>query len=175
MRNPRIPRYLDLETADCISIELHQRRKDPQYVFFYYPYSPNQNTQLGQKSPFKLQEIWAIRTRLQLASKTRDLALFNLAIDSKLRGCDLVSLRLRDVFNCGRDTSRATTIQRKTGRPVQFEITVQTRSALASWIDKAHLIPEDYLFLQHMLMKDALYQQHVDVCYQTTCGKHMNS
>ena len=100
----------------------------------------------GQKSPFKLQEIWAIRTRLQLASKTRDLALFNLAIDSKLRGCDLVSLRLRDIFNCGEILPRVTTIQRKTGRPVQFEITVQTKSALASWIAKAHLIPEDYLF-----------------------------
>jgi AraC-like DNA-binding protein len=80
---------------------------------------------LGQKSPFKLQEIWAIRTRLQLASKTRDLALFNLAIDSKLRGCDLVSLRLRDIYNCGELLTRATTIQRKTGRPIQFEILLQ--------------------------------------------------
>jgi integrase len=108
--------------------------------------NPTRPRQVGQKSPFKLQEIWAIRTRLQLASKTRDLALFNLAIDSKLRGCDLVSLRLRDIFNCGEILPRATTIQRKTGRPVQFEITAQTRNALTSWIAKAHLVPEDWLF-----------------------------
>lgn len=89
---------------------------------------------LGQKSPFKLQEIWAVRFRLQLESKTRDLALFNLAIDSKLRGCDLVSLRVRDVSNTDGILDRAMIIQQKTGRPVQFEMTVQTRNSLNTWI-----------------------------------------
>lgn len=106
----------------------------------------NKHRLMGQKSPFKLQEIWAIRTRLQLASKTRDLALFNLAIDSKLRGCDLVSLRVRDISNNDEILQRATTIQQKTGRPVQFEITMQTRSALAAWITNGQLRQEDFLF-----------------------------
>ena len=101
---------------------------------------------VGQKSPFKLQEIWAIRFRLQLESKTRDLALFNLAIDSKLRGCDLVSLRVRDIATSDGILDRGMIIQQKTGRPVQFEITVQTRNSLNAWIAHARLELEDYLF-----------------------------
>lgn len=94
----------------------------------------------------KLQEIWAIRIRLQLAQRVRDLALFNLAIDSKLRGCDLVSLRVRDVSHGSLVAPRAIVMQLKTQRPVQFEITEQTRDAAASWIDRAHLKPEQFLF-----------------------------
>lgn len=109
-------------------------------------HAPNRRRLTGQKSPFKLHEIWSIRTRLQLASRTRDLGLFNLAIDSKLRGCDLVSLRVRDVSNGDEILRRATVIQKKTGRPVQFEITIQTRNALNAWITKAQLQEEDYLF-----------------------------
>ena len=113
----------------------------------YQQTGPRNNRHLlGQKSPFKLQEIWAIRFRLQLESKTRDLALFNLAIDSKLRGCDLVSLRVRDVSNSDEILPRAMIVQQKTGQPVQFEITIQTRNALDSWITKAGLQPCDYLF-----------------------------
>ena len=77
----------------------------------------------GQKPPFKLQEVWAIRTRLELSQRTRDLAIFNLAIDSKLRGCDLVFLRVYDVANGDTVVSRAKIMQKKTKRPVQFEIT----------------------------------------------------
>ena len=80
----------------------------------------------GQKPPLKLQEIWAIRFRLQLDKRIRDLALFNLAIDSKLRACDLVSLRVGDVFRGQRIVARATVMQQKTHRPVQFEITQQS-------------------------------------------------
>jgi integrase len=76
----------------------------------------------------------------------RDLALFNLAIDSKLRGCDLVSLKVRDVAPCGTVASRAIVMQRKTQRPVQFEIADQTREALAAWIGSAHLRPDQQLF-----------------------------
>ena len=90
----------------------------------------NKGRLTGQKRPLKPKEVWAIRIRLQLERRRRDLALFNLAIDSKLRGCDLVRLRVGDVSVGGRVQDRATVIQRKTGRPVQFEITEQTRALL---------------------------------------------
>ena len=100
----------------------------------------------GQKRPLKLQEIWAIRIRLQLMGRTRELALFNLAIDSKLRACDLVALRVADVAQGCRIQPRARVVQRKTGRPVQFEITEQTRQSLEGWISHANLRPRDFLF-----------------------------
>jgi integrase len=106
----------------------------------------NKGKLLGQKSPLKLKEIWAIRIRLQLANRTRELALFNLAIDSKLRGCDLVGLRVHDVVQGTRVAPRAMVMQKKTQRPVQFEITEQTRDAVAAWIAVAHLRPEQFLF-----------------------------
>ena len=106
----------------------------------------NKGKLLGQKPPLKLKEIWAIRIRLQLAHRSRELALFNLAIDSKLRGCDLVGLRVRDVVQGSRVAPRAIVMQKKTQRPVQFEITEQTRDAVAAWIATAHLKPEQFLF-----------------------------
>jgi integrase len=106
----------------------------------------NKGKLLGQKPPLKLKEIWAIRIRLQLAKRTRELALFNLAIDSKLRGCDLVGLRVHDVVQGSRIAPRAIVMQKKTQRPVQFEITEQTRDAVAAWIATAHLKPEQFLF-----------------------------
>lgn len=87
----------------------------------------NKDKIVGQKAPFKLKEIWAIRIRLQLAERLRELALFNLGIDSKLRACDLVKLRVRDVCHGERVAMRVIVIQQKTRRPVQFEITDQTR------------------------------------------------
>ena len=83
----------------------------------------------GQKAPLRLKEIWAIRIRLQLAARTRELALFNLTVDSKLRSCDFVKLRVRDVIHGDRVAARATVVQQKTQRPVQFEITEQNRPA----------------------------------------------
>jgi integrase len=106
----------------------------------------NKGKLIGQKAPLKLSEIWAIRVRLQLDDRARDLALFDLAIDSKLRSCDLVGLRVRDVSHGDRVTSRAIVMQRKTHRPVQFEITEQTRQALTRWVRRAGLRPEDFLF-----------------------------
>ena len=106
----------------------------------------NKGKLVGQKAPFKLKEIWAIRVRLQLASRHRDLALFNLAIDSKLRACDLVKLRVRDVCHGGAMSSRAIVLQQKTQRPVQFEITEPTREAVGAWIDHAGLTSESTLF-----------------------------
>jgi integrase len=106
----------------------------------------NKGKLLGQKPPLKLKEIWAIRIRLQLAQRIRELALFNLAIDSKLRGCDLVGLRVHDVVQGSRVAPRAIVMQKKTQRPVQFEITEQTRDAVTTWIATAHLKPEHFLF-----------------------------
>jgi integrase len=106
----------------------------------------NKGRLVGQKAPLKLKEIWAIRIRPQLAGKVRDLALFNHAIDSKLRGCDLVSLRVCDIAQGKSIFPRAVVMQHKTYRPVQFEITEQTRQSVASWIDKARLAADQCLF-----------------------------
>jgi hypothetical protein len=92
----------------------------------------NKGRLVGQKAPLKQKEIWGIRIRFQLAGKTRDLAVLNLAIDSKLRGCDLVSLRVSDVAQGKTILPRAVVMQRKTHRPVQFEITEQTRQSVAA-------------------------------------------
>lgn len=100
----------------------------------------------GQKPPLKLREIWAIRTRLQISSNVRELAIFNLAIDSKLRACDLTRLQVQDVCHGSRVCSRTTVMQQKTQRPVQFEITEHTRQSLEAWIGARGLKPGDYLF-----------------------------
>ncbi len=106
----------------------------------------NKGKLVGQKPPLKLKEIWSIRIRLQIANRIRDLALFNLAIDSKLRSCDLLRLRVRDVTHGGTIASRAMVMQQKTQRAVQFEIMEQTRSAIGNWIDYSNLNNSDYLF-----------------------------
>jgi integrase len=106
----------------------------------------NKGKLIGQKPPLKLQEIWAIRIRLQLAHRLRDLALFNLAIDSKLRACDLVRLKIGDIAPTGQVASRAKILQRKTGHPVQFEITARTRDALRAWIGRSELGQNQPLF-----------------------------
>jgi integrase len=106
----------------------------------------NKGKIVGQKHPLKLKEIWEIRIRLQLSNQIKQLALFNLAIDSKLRGCDLVRLKVNDICQGNRVVSRAIVMQQKTHRPVQFEITEQTRESLTAWISQAQLRSDDYLF-----------------------------
>ena len=100
----------------------------------------------GAKLALKPLHVWGIRIRLQVADKCRDLALFDLALDSKLRGCDLVALRVGDVVSASGVRSRVMILQRKTGRPVQFEITEQTRRSLEAWIEARRLRAEDWLF-----------------------------
>ena len=100
----------------------------------------------GPKPPFKPKQIWAIRVRLQMAKRTRDLALFDLAIDSKLRGCDLVRVKIIDIALNGAVQNRATVVQRKTGRPVQFELTEQTRASVHAWLQVSSNRPPQYLF-----------------------------
>ena len=88
----------------------------------------------GAKPPLRPSHVWSIRTKLQLDQRMRDLALFNLAIDSKLRGCDVVAIRVDDVAPNGYTLDRATIRQKKTGRPVRFEITEQTRHAIDDYL-----------------------------------------
>lgn len=106
----------------------------------------NKGKIVGQKAPLRLKEIWAIRIRLQLGNRVRELALFNTAVDSKLRSCDLVKLRVRDVMQGERVASRAIVTQQKTQRPVHFEITEPTRLALAGWIRQQGLTGDQFLF-----------------------------
>lgn len=110
----------------------------------YIPW--NKDKLIGQKPPLKLQEIWAIRIRLQIEKNLRDLALFNLAIDSKLRSCDLVKLKVKDIAHGIDILKRAIVMQQKTTQPVQFEITPQTRDAISAWIIRKQLKNNDYLF-----------------------------
>lgn len=110
-------------------------------------YAPwNRGKIVGRKAPLRLRDIWAIRVRLQLRGRSRELALFNLAIDSKLRACDLVALRVQDVSHGQVIATRATVLQRKTCRPVCFEITGQTRDAVAAWLAGSGIAGDSYLF-----------------------------
>lgn len=116
-------------------------------LFFKAKNEPwNKGMIIGPKLPLKLKEVWAIRVRLQISGDVRNLALFNLAIDSKLRGCDLVRLRVNDVTQGHQVVRRATVMQRKTKRPVQFEISDQTAASIRNLITKHSLMPDQYLF-----------------------------
>ena len=106
----------------------------------------NKGKIVGQKAPFKPKDIWTLRVRLQMEDRVRELALLNLGIDSKLRGCDLVALKVRDVCHGDQVASRAVVMQHKTQRPVQFEITAPTRDVLQKWIKAAGLKSENFLF-----------------------------
>lgn len=104
----------------------------------------------GAKLPLKPMHVWGIRVRLQVQRRTRDLALFDVALDSKLRGCDVVSLRIGDVFAGGAPRKRGTVIQQKTGRPVHFEITEQARRSIAAWLERRKGQLSDWLFPSRM-------------------------
>jgi hypothetical protein len=96
----------------------------------------NKGKLIGPKPPLRQKHVWAIRTKLQIEQRTRDLAMFNLAIDSKLRDCDVVALRVEEVAPNGYAAERATVRQKKTGRPVRFELTEQTRLAIDDYITR---------------------------------------
>lgn len=100
----------------------------------------------GAKLPLRPMHVWGIRVRLQVEQRIRDLALFDLAIDSKLRGCDVVALRIGDVVSAGSPRRRAIVLQQKTGRPVQFEITDQTRQSIARWLSCRPSYGGEWLF-----------------------------
>lgn len=106
----------------------------------------NKGRIVGQKCPLLPKHVWSIRVRLEMADNRRDLALFNMAIDCKLRGCDLVCLRVNDVYAAGRVKERASVTQRKTRKPVRFEITETTRLSLERWIKDPEMIGSEYLW-----------------------------
>ena len=106
----------------------------------------NKGKLTGAKPPLRPKHVWAVRTRLQLLKRFRDLALFNIAIDSKLRGCDVVGLSIADVAPSGYAIDRASVRQRKTGRPVRFEITEQTRQAIDDHLSQRRGTSSPYLF-----------------------------
>ena len=106
----------------------------------------NKGKLTGAKPPLRPKHVWAVRTRLHLAGRLRDLALFNLGIDSKLRGCDVVCLKLLDVAPHGYAADRASVRQRKTGRPVRFEMTEQTRQAIDDYLSQQGGAPGPYVF-----------------------------
>ncbi|MGB8237864.1 MAG: integrase [Pseudolabrys sp.] len=106
----------------------------------------NKDKLIGAKPPLRQKHVWAIRTMLQAERSKRDLAMFNLAIDSKLRGCDVVAIRVDDVAPNGYAIDRATVRQRKTGRPVRFELTEQTRQAIDDYLRVSRKKPGEFLF-----------------------------
>ena len=106
----------------------------------------NKGRIIGQKRPLLPRHVWSIRVRLEMASNARDLALFNMAVDSKLRGCDLIALRVRDVFAAGCVKERASMIQSKTGKPVRFEVTETAHSSLACWVRDPEMIGLEFLW-----------------------------
>lgn len=111
-------------------------------------YTPRNPT--GAKLALKPVHVWGIRVRLQVGCRAHDLALFDLALDSKLRGCDLIALRVSDVLSATGVKRRVMILQRKTGRPVQFEITEQARRSIVSWIQRKGLTAEYWLFPSRM-------------------------
>src|SRR5881397_3642849 len=106
----------------------------------------NKGKLTGAKPPLRPKHVWSIRTKLQLEGNTRDLAMFNLTIDSKLRGCDVVALRVEDVAPNGYSVDRASVRQKKTGQPVRFELTEQTRQAVDDYLKAVGKKPGEFLF-----------------------------
>lgn len=142
----------------------------------------NKGRLIGQRPPLKVREVWAVRSRLQQKRSVRDLAMFNLALDSKLRGCDLMGLRVDDVATGGRLRTRTMVRQKKTGHPVQFELTDQCRDTVAAWIAEARLREGDWLFpsrknrAQHLTARQYARLVHgwvADIGLETTAyGTH---
>jgi hypothetical protein len=115
----------------------------------------NKSNLIGPKPPLTPKHVWSIRTQLQIERRTRDLALFNLAIDSKLRGCDVVALKVEDVAPAGYTVDRATVRQKKTGRAVRFELTEQTRQAIDDYVRTAVKKPGEFLFSGRVVQNGA--------------------
>src|SRR5215475_5235495 len=118
----------------------------------------NKGKLIGSKPPLRTKDVWSIRTKLQVEKRTRDLAMFNLAIDSKLRGCDVVRLKVEDVAPHGMAVDRVTVRQRKTGHPVRFELSEQTREAVDDYIRSAPRKVGEFLFPS---------RRHTDRCLTT--------
>ena len=106
----------------------------------------NKGKLIGPKPPLRPRHVWSVRSKLQAEGRKRDLAMFNLAIDSKLRGCDIVRLMVEDIAPEGLAAQRAAVRQKKTGRPVRFELTEQTREAVDDYLRAAGKRSGEFLF-----------------------------
>src|SRR5580704_12951146 len=106
----------------------------------------NKGKLIGAKPPLRPKHVWSIRTKLHIEGRTRDLAMFNLAIDSKLRGCDVVALKVEDIAPSGYAVDRATVRQKKTGQPVRFELTEQTRQAVDDYLRTSGKKSGEFMF-----------------------------
>src|SRR5438445_7874878 len=106
----------------------------------------NKGKLTGAKPPLRPKHVWSIQTKLQIEGRARDLAMFNLAIDSKLRGCDVVAIKVEDIAASGYAADRTTVRQKKTGRPVRFELSEQTRQAVDDYLKAADKMPGEFLF-----------------------------
>jgi len=106
----------------------------------------NAGKMVGTKRPLTQKQIWAVRFFLDREERLRDRALFDLALDSKLRGCDLVKIRIGDLISGGEIRTRSIVIQQKTGRPVQFELTADVRASLLGWLERRGGTVDDYAF-----------------------------
>ena len=116
----------------------------------------NKGKLIGAKPPLLARHVWSIRTKLQIERRTRDLAMFNLAIDGKLRGCDVIALRVEDIAPNGYALARATVRQRKTGRPVRFELTEQTRQAVDDYLKVTSKVAGGFLFTSRRRPSEAM-------------------
>lgn len=120
---------------------------EPADLFLSTRRSWNASRTTGAKASLKPKHIWAIRQHLTSVGSTQDLARLNIVLDAKLRGCDLVKLRLGDIAQGGVIRQRSTIVQQKTGRPVPFEITEAAREALGQWLERRGRRRDDWLFL----------------------------
>jgi integrase len=120
----------------------------------------NEGKVTGAKPPLRPKHVWSIRTKLQIEGRARDLAMFNLAIDSKLRGCDVVAIKVEDVAASGYTAERATVRQKKTGRPVRFELSEQTRQAVDDYLKIANKRPGEFLFTGRSAQRNITTRQY---------------
>src|SRR5436190_10772319 len=120
----------------------------------------NKGKVTGAKPPLRPKHVWSIRTKLQIEGRARDLAMFNLAIDSKLRGCDVVAIRVEDVAAGGYTADRATVRQKKTGQPVRFELSEQTRQAIDDYLMATGKRPGEFLFTGHRGSNRSITNRH---------------
>lgn len=133
----------------------------------------NVGRKLGAKRPLLPKQVWAVRFFLEQEHRLRDRALFDLAIDSKLRGCDLVKIKIDELVSGARIRQRAIVIQQKTGRPVQFELLEPARTSLLQWLERRGGALDEYVFpsradrLMHMSTRQ--YARLVDEWVPSVC------
>ena len=130
----------------------------------------NKGKIVGAKPPLRPKHVWSIRTKLQVEGRMRDLTLFNIAIDSKLRGCDVVALKVDDLAPAGYSADRATVRQKKTGRPVKFELTDSTRQAIDDYLRVTGKKSGEYLFSGRLVGKHMTTRQYARLLSRWVAG-----